>query len=102
VQLRPGQRLRSQVCATEVIIVRPGETDVDLQCGGSPMVDLSSDARPDSAPQPGLADGNEMGKRYTTEDGALEILVTKAGTGTLTAQDSPLRLKEVKPLPSSD
>jgi hypothetical protein len=102
VQLRAGQRLRSQVCATEVIIVRPGDTDVDVQCGGSPMVDLSSDARLDSAPRPDLAGGNEMGKRYTTEDGVLEVLVTKAGAGTLTVQDSPLRPKEVKPLPSSD
>lgn len=101
-QLRPGQRLRSQVCATEVIIVHPANTDVDLRCGGSPMVDLDSGVQLESAPQAGLASGNEMGKRYTTEDGSLEVLVTKAGVGTLTVRDNPLLTKEVKPLPSSD
>jgi hypothetical protein len=124
VQLRQGQRLRSQVCATEVIIVRRADTDVDLTCGGSPMVDLNTGPRPDSAPAPAgapapadglapapagapapppaLAGGNEMGKRYVTEDGSLEVLVTKAGTGTLAVSDTPLQTKEVKPLPSSD
>jgi hypothetical protein len=66
------------------------------------MVDLDSDAQPDSAPEDGLAGGNEMGKRYTTEDGSLEVLVTKAGAGTLAAGDDPLLIKGVKPLPSSD
>jgi hypothetical protein len=102
VQLKPGQRLRSQVCETQVIIVHPADTDVVLNCGGSPMVDLSSDVQPGSAPQPGLADGNEMGKRYVTEDGLLEVLVTKAGAGTLAVGNSPLVTKQVKPLPSSD
>lgn len=101
-QLRPGQRLRSQVCETQIIIVRPAETDVILKCGGSLMVDLDSDIQSDSAPQDGLASGNEMGKRYVTKDGPLEVLVTKAGIGTLTVGDDPLLVKEVTPLPSSD
>jgi hypothetical protein len=102
VQLKPGQRLRSQVCGTQVIIVHPADTDVVLKCGGSPMVDLDSDVQSDSAPQEGLAGGNEMGKRYTTQDGSLEVLVTKAGVGTLAVGDDPLQIKGVKPLPSSD
>ena len=32
-----GLRLRSQVCATEVIVVR-GAGDIDLRCGGQPMI----------------------------------------------------------------
>lgn len=101
-QLKPGQRLRSQVCDTQVIIVHPADTDVALKCGGSLMVDLDADVQPGSAPLAGLDSGNEMGKRYVTEDGPLEVLVTKAGAGTLAVGDDPLQTKEVKPLPSSD
>lgn len=50
---------------------------------------------------PALADGNQMGKRYVDDTGA-EVLVTKAGAGTLTIGDTPLSLKEAKPLPASD
>jgi len=42
-----------------------------------------------------------MGKRYVDEQGA-EVLVTKAGAGSLTVGEIPLSLKEAKPLPASD
>jgi len=42
-----------------------------------------------------------MGKRYVDEGGA-EVLVTKAGVGTLSIGGTPLSLKEAKPLPASD
>ena len=42
-----------------------------------------------------------MGKRYVDEGGA-EVLVTKAGAGTLSVGTTPLSLKEAKPLPASD
>ena len=41
-----------------------------------------------------------MGKRYV-DDGGAELLVTKAGQGTLTVGETPLSLK-AKPLPASD
>jgi hypothetical protein len=50
---------------------------------------------------PKFADGNVMGKRYVDESGA-EVLVTKAGAGTLSIGDVPLSIKEAKPLPASD
>jgi hypothetical protein len=50
---------------------------------------------------PDLAQGNAMGKRYVDVDGA-EVLVTKAGAGTLAIGDVPLTLKAAKPLPASD
>ncbi|MGY4652349.1 hypothetical protein ACVWWN_006145 [Mycobacterium sp. URHB0021] len=46
-------------------------------------------------------DGNAMGKRYVDEGGG-EVLVTKAGAGTLSIGDTPLNRKEAKPLPASD
>ncbi len=42
-----------------------------------------------------------MGKRYVDENGA-EVLVTKAGKGTLSVGSTPLTIKEAKPLPASD
>ena len=43
-----------------------------------------------------------MGKRYTEDTGALEVLVTKPGAGTLAIGTTPLVLKDSKPLPASD
>jgi hypothetical protein len=57
----------------------------------------SADARLD----PVFSDGNLMGKRYVDQHGA-EVLVTKAGAGTLSISQTPLTIKEVKPLPASD
>ena len=50
---------------------------------------------------PAFSDGNVMGKRYVDENGA-EVLVTKAGAGTLSIGTTALNLKEAKPLPASD
>jgi hypothetical protein len=44
-----------------------------------------------------------LGKRYTTtESRDFEVLVVKAGAGTLTANGEALVLKDAKPLPASD
>jgi hypothetical protein len=51
---------------------------------------------------PASSGGNELGKRYTNESGHLEVLVTKAGSGTLADGSKPLRVKPPNPLPSSD
>ena len=40
-----------------------------------------------------MSDGNAMGKRYVDETGA-EVLVTKAGAGTLSIGATALALKE--------
>lgn len=103
VELKPGARLRSQVCSTEVIVVRLPASALDLRCGGVPMVALGTDVADGQQPAPGLDAGSQLGKRYTAaDDEGLEILVTKAGAGTLSAGDAPLVLKQAKPLPSSD
>ncbi|WP_457966999.1 hypothetical protein M1E17_09810 [Arthrobacter sp. D1-29] len=62
------------------------------------------DSRNDAlAPLTGWDGGNSLGKRYTEiEDKALEVLVTKAGVGTLGNGHVALVVKESKPLPSSD
>jgi hypothetical protein len=50
---------------------------------------------------PALAAGSQMGKRYVDDTGA-EVLVTKPGACTPSVGETPLRLKEAKPLPASD
>ena len=103
-ELRAGLRLRSATCSTEVIVVRAdGDDDVDLRCGGEPMVGFEgSPATASTAPAGAPGGGSLLGKRYVDADGTLEILCTKAGSGALSVGDTPLTLKEAKPLPSSD
>lgn len=97
--IKNGTRLQSQVCDTQVIIVKSADTLDDLRCGGAPMVALGTDRHGELDAD--FADGAVMGKRYVDEAGA-EVLVTKAGVGTLTIGTTPLHLKEAKPLPASD
>lgn len=98
--VKNGTRLQSQVDDTQVIVVKTAESLEDLRCGGTPMVPL--DAEKASAQiDPQFADGTVMGKRYVDTEGA-ELLVTKAGAGTLSVGETPLALKEAKPLPASD
>lgn len=99
--IKNGTRLQSQVCDTQVIVVRATDSLDDLRCGGEPMVTLDAGKSPHARLDPALAGGSVMGKRYVDESGA-ELLVTKAGVGTLSVGGTPLSLKEAKPLPASD
>jgi hypothetical protein len=45
---------------------------------------------------------NVLGKRYMCESCGTEVLCNKAGTGAFECCDSAMKLKEAKPLPSSD
>lgn len=99
--IKNGTRLQSQVCDTQIIVVRSTDNLADLCAGGYPMIPLGAAKSPVAALDPAFAAGNVMGKRYVDDSGA-EILVTRAGTGTLTIGTIALTLKEVKPLPASD
>ncbi|HKH50510.1 MAG TPA: hypothetical protein VKA77_01695 [Mycobacterium sp.] len=99
--IKNGTRLQSQVCDTQVIVVRSADSLDDLRAGGVPMVPLDADKAADAVLDPDFSGGNVMGKRYVDENGA-EVLVTKAGAGTLSIGTTALNLKEAKPLPASD
>jgi hypothetical protein len=103
VQLRTGARLRSQVDATEIIVVRVPAGEVTLTCGGHPMIDVKAEPAAGLTIDAALAGGSPVGKRFTSpNDEGLEILVTKGGDGTLADGATALVLKEAKQLPSSD
>ena len=101
-ELKAGARLRSAVCATEVIVVRASGNDVDLRCGGHPMLPASEQRDPAATPDEDLATGTAIGKRYADDGLGLELLITKPGAGTISVEREPMLLKDAKPLPSSD
>ena len=96
-----GQTLTSTVDPTTVVVVRWPDADVELTCGGAVMVEGKA-ADPVGSPDPALSDGTLLGKRYADEALGVELLCTKAGTGTLALNGAALAIKAAKPLPASD
>lgn len=101
-ELKPGSRWRSAVCDTEVVVVRAPVGEVGLECGGQPMLALDADRPSGGAPAPGFDAGAPMGKRFEDPALGLEVLVSKAGAGSLAVDGTLLEIKGAKPLPSSD
>jgi len=101
-RLKTGTRLKSAVCNTQVMVVAAPDADVDLACGGHPMIDAAATAPGGAVTSPDAAKGTLLGKRYVTADGKLELLCIKPGEGSLAVAGAALALKEAKPLPSSD
>ncbi|MXW96808.1 MAG: hypothetical protein F4110_14620 [Acidimicrobiaceae bacterium] len=98
-ELRPGARFQSTVCANEVIVVK-GAGPAELSCGGAPLAAAGSAER---SGDPGDAsEGTLLGKRYGDEDEAIEVLCTKAGPGSLALGGVPLAVKVTNSLPASD
>ena len=98
-----GQRLHSQACTTEVIVVRAPDHQVELTCGGHPMAaDPAIGAGTANGASAASGGGTRLGKRYVDEPTGLEVLCVKPGGGTLAADGRDLTLKSAKPLPASD
>jgi hypothetical protein len=102
VEFKAGMRLKSAVCDTGIIIVKPPKEPGEIRCGGAPMIDLTAPA-PEGATLSADANGGTLlGKRYVCEDVGLEVLCTKAGAGSLAFGDTPLVEQGAKALPPSD
>lgn len=96
--MKPGTKLKSTVCDTEVMVIRGSEGS--LECGGAPMLaDKPADL---GSVDPAFAEGTNMGKRYVDAAGTVELLCVKPGKGSLSLDGVALQLKDAKPLPSSD
>ena len=100
--LKPGTRLRSAVCATELMVIAAPAEDVALTCGGEPLLDIGAKPRAGGSPAEGHTAGTLIGKRYVDAGNKLELLCTKPGQGSLAIDGAALTIKGAKPLPSSD
>ncbi len=100
--LKPGTRLFSAVCSTELITVKAPPDEVDLTIGGVPPVSSAADRDPSGSVADGHGGGAAMGKRYVDEGDTIELLCTKAGDGVPAVAGELLVLKDSKPLPASD
>ncbi|MCB1690517.1 MAG: hypothetical protein KDI33_18610 [Halioglobus sp.] len=96
--MKPGTKLKSAVCDTEVMVIRG--SDVEVMCGGALMSEDTPAEK--SAIDTAFAEGTLIGKRYVDSDGSVELLCVKPGKGSLSIGGASLQLKEAKPLPSSD
>jgi hypothetical protein len=101
-RLTVGTRLRSAVCATEVMVVSAPDRDLELTCGGVAMLGIDEEPAAGGTVAPDAAEGTLLGKRYVNDDGDLEILCTKPGEGSIGADGERLAQKDAKALPSSD
>lgn len=99
--IKNGTRLQSQVCETQVIVVRSADSLDDLRAGGVPMVPVGTELAAGVTIDSEFSAGTLMGKRYIDDTGA-EVLVTKAGSGSLSIGATLMGVKEAKPLPASD
>lgn len=96
--MKPGTKLKSAVCDTEVMVIRAG--DGTVECGGAPMAEDRPAER--GAVDPAFAEGTKIGKRYVDAAGTVELLCVKGGQGSLSLNGTALQPKDAKPLPSSD
>jgi hypothetical protein len=101
-EFRPGSRWRSVVCSSEVVVVRPPKIAISLECGGHRMIAVGSEIERALALSPDHSTGTHVGKRYYDEESGIELLASKAGSGSLSVDGRPLKLKEAKALPASD
>ena len=97
---KAGDRLASAVCDGEIVIIAAPAQGAVISCGGAAMLAAGEEGGGDL--DPAFSDGIELGKRYTTGAGDIELLCVKPGEGSLSIDGEALVLKGAKPLPSSD
>jgi len=96
---KPGTKLSSTVCKTQIMALRVPSEELEIKCGGAFM------QIGDPAELGSLSDENEgtlVGKRYTDEAETMEFLCTRGGEGSVSVNGTPLDIKAAKKLPSSD
>jgi hypothetical protein len=98
--MKTGERLCCPGCSLQIIVLHPPAIAPELSCGGTGLIGLGESATAPGShpadPAPAL-----LGKRYIDDNG-LEVLCTKAGSGELASNGTPLTLKEARQLPASD
>jgi hypothetical protein len=100
--LKPGLRLKSAVCSTEIMVIRSPGSAALITCGGLEMLAVTETAAADAKLDPAHSAGSLIGKRYVDAAEALELLCTKGGEGSMSVDGAALSIKQAKQLPSSD
>jgi len=60
-QLKPGARLRSAACSTEIIVIKAPAAPLELDCGGLAMLEPPGQPDAGATPAPGADGGTAMG-----------------------------------------
>ncbi len=102
ITLKPGARLFSRVCTTEMIAVRAPGAEVDLTIGGASPALSENERDLSGSVVEGHGGGAATGKRFVDESETIELLCTKSGEGVPAVNGERLRLKTPKAAPSSD
>lgn len=100
--VKPGTRLFSAVCSTEMIAVKAPGVPVEVTIGGATPVTAAADRPGDGTVADGHDGGALMGKRYVDADEVIELLCTKPGDGVPALNGVLLVLKDAKAMPASD
>jgi hypothetical protein len=101
ITLKPGARLISSVCTTELITVKAPKDPIELTIGGVPPA-ASAAERAGGEVVVGHRGGALMGKRYVDAADTIELLCTKAGDGVPAIGGVVLDVRGAKALPASD
>jgi hypothetical protein len=100
--LKPGARLFSAVCTTELMVVKTPKSEISITVGGVEPLLSAAGRNTAGTIADGHGGGCAIGKRYVDESGDLELLCSKAGAGVPAVDGVPLALKDAKNLPASD
>lgn len=100
--LKPGLRLKSAVCETQIMVIKAPVGEHALACGGAAMIGMAENPPAGTALDPAQSGGTLLGKRYVDATESFEFLCTKGGQGALQFDSAPLAVKLAKALPSSD
>ena len=98
--LKPGTKLSSTVCKTQIMVLRAPAEELSVSCGGAAM--QVGDPAELGSMDTGQAGGTLVGKRYTDEAETMEFLCTRGGEGSVAVEGYTIDIKVAKKLPSSD
>lgn len=87
-ELKPGTKVKPAGTTAEFIVIRSPGGVLELTGGGAPL--------------DGEAGELLIGKRYSDDEGLIELLCTQSGPGPLLLNGRALAAKAAKALPSSD
>lgn len=97
---KPGMKLTSAVCKTQIMALRVPAIELDISCGGARMQVGEPEALGEI--DASALGGTLVGKRYTDEAETMEFLCTRGGDGSVSVAGYTIGIKAAKKLPSSD